>query len=323
MLAGALTVGGFAVPWSANVALEAAVGAPARATRASGTAAGFGSDLSLRAEEALQTSIGLNSGELAESVLLGLVVVLVLGAALRAEARGDLGFARVCLGAAACVYLFGALGGLGFISGLFLAFPIAVAGACYGLQQEGTRVAVAIALAALPIVYLVQYTGGAAPQWGGRYTLASAILLGVAGLVALGGHRPTAARGLVALSLGVTCLGLAWLNVRARGVDEFFDDVIAEAEPVVISRNAFLIREGGAAVVGRRWLSVADEPSFSASVAVAAQVGERRFSVLEWGADAPPASSLPPGVREVRRVRLTFVDVPVGLVTYAFVDQSE
>lgn len=322
-LAGVLTVGGFALPWFANVALEAAVGAPARAARATGTAAGFGSDLSVRAEEALQTSLGLNSGGLAESALLGLVVVLIVLAALRAEGRGDRGFARVCLGGAACVFLFGAAGGLGFISGLFPAFPIAVAGVVCGAQRGSTRPVVAIAVVALPLVYLVQYTGGAAPQWGGRYTLTSAILLGVAGVVSLGDRRPTAARGIIALSLGVTCLGLAWLNVRASGVDEFFDDVVAEAEPVVISRNAFLIREGGAAVVGRRWLSVADEPSFRAAVAVARQVGERRFSVLEWGGDAPPASALPRGLREVARSPLTFVDVPVGLVTYAFADEPE
>ena len=289
--AGLLTIVGFAMPWFGNVALEAAVGAPARAARASDTAAGFGTDLATRAREALQTSIGLTSGDLAESVLLGLVVVVVLIVALRADDRGDRRFAIVAMAAAACVYLFDALGGLGFVSGLFLAFPIAVAGATLGAQRGPSRPVVLIALVALPLVYLVQYTGGAAPQWGGRYTLASAILLGVTGIVALEG-RPGMARGLVALSLGITLLGVGWLGVRSRGVDAFFDDVIASAEPVVISRNAFLIREGGDAVVGRRWLSVADERAFVAAVGVARSAGEERFSVLEWGADAPPATAL-------------------------------
>ncbi|MGQ0430955.1 MAG: hypothetical protein ACT452_00950 [Microthrixaceae bacterium] len=323
MLAGVLTVGGFTVPWFANVALEAAVGAPARAARATGTAAGFGSDLWLRTKEGAHTSIGLNSGPVATSALLGLVVVLVVLVAMRGEGRGDRRFAIVGLAAAGCVYAFDAAGGLGFVPGLLLAFPLAIAGVFARPADPRARLALAIALLALPIVYLVQYTGGAAPQWGGRYTLTSSILLGVVGLVTLGARRPTVARGLVALSVLVTCLGLAFLSVRARGVDEFFDDVVAEAEPVVISRNAFLIREGGAAVVGRRWLSVADEPSFRAAIAVAREVGERRFTVLEWGGEAPPATSLPPGVREVARSPLTFVDVPVGLVTYAFVDEAE
>lgn len=318
LVAGSSTVAGFAIPWFANVALERAVGAPSRGARATGTATGFGSDLGLRVREGLQTSLGINSGGIADSVLLGLVVVLVVLVAFRREAQGDRRFARICLGAAGLVYLAGAIGGLGFVSGLFLAFPIAIAGVVHGIRRERSRVVAVMALVALPVVYLFQYTGGSAPQWGGRYTLASAILLGVVGVVELRERLPTVADGLVVLCVGVTAIGVAWLGVRSRGVDSFFDEVVDRAEPVVISRNAFLLREAGSVSVGRRWLSVADEESFRAAVGVVRRAGERRFSVLEWGADAPPAGALPPGVREVARSRLTFVDVPVGLVTYEF-----
>jgi hypothetical protein len=318
IVTGALTVAGFAGPWLGNVALERAIGAPSRSTRATSTAGRFGSDIGDRVKEGLQTLFGFSSGELVESVLLGMVVVAVILVAFRAEARGDRRFAAVCLVAAGCAYVFGALGGLGFIAGLLLAFPMAVAGLVQAARMAQGRLVAGIAIGALPLVYLVQYLGGAAPQWGGRYTLTSGILLGVVGMVGLSQRFPTVARGLVVLSAGVTALGVAWLGVRSHGVERFFDDVVERAEPVVISRNAFLLREGGAATVGERWLSVRDEETFTEAVDVARAVGEQRFSVLEWGGEAPPPEALPGDTREVDRVKLRFVDVPVGLVTYEF-----
>jgi hypothetical protein len=315
---GLLTVSGFAGPWLANLGLEHVVDGPSRASRATGTAQGFASELGDRVKEGLQTLFGFNSGEFAESILLGMGVVLVILVAFRAEARGDRRFATTCLVAAGCAYLFGALGGLGFIAGLLLAFPMAIAGLVQGVRRPDARLVAGIAVAALPLVYLLQYLGGAAPQWGGRYTLTSSILLGVVGTVELRQRFPVVARGLVVLSAGVTLLGVAWVGVRTHGVERFFDDVVEQSEPVVISRNAFLIREGGAVSVGRHWLSVSDEEGFTRAVGVARTVGEQRFSVLEWGGDAPPEASLPDDVVEVARARLHFVDVPVGLVTYEF-----
>jgi hypothetical protein len=140
----------------------------------------------------------------------------------------------------------------------------------------------------------------------------------VVGFVRVADAFPTVARGLVAASVAVTVFGVSWLGVRSHGVDRFFDDVVEGSEPVLISRNAFLIREGGAVSVDRRWLSVADQRDFTDAIDVARDVGEERFSVLEWGRAAPPASALPRDVREVQRRGLTFVNVPVGLVTYEF-----
>lgn len=315
---GALAVAGFAVPWFANMALEGAVSGQSRAGRTSGTATRVGDDTGDRIREALQTFFGLNAGTFEQSVLLGVVVVGVLLAAFRGESRGDRRFTMACLAGAALAYLAGAAGGLGFVSGLLLAFPIAIAGFVQAPRTSQTRVVAAIAIVALPLVWAFQYVGGGAPQWGGRYTLTSGILLGIVGLVGLGRRFPDTARGLVALSVFVTALGVGWLGVRTHGVDSFFDDVVADAEPVVISRNAFLVREGGDAVVGRRWLSVRNEDTFQEAIAVARSAGESRFSVLEWGSDAPPPDVLPDDVSEVDRWLLSFVDVPVGLVTYEF-----
>jgi hypothetical protein len=318
LLAGTLAVMGFAGPWLLNVALEAQLGGHSRAERATGDVGTFGSKLGQRIEEGSQTLVGLNSGEMAQSVFLGTVIVLVVLYAFRAERRGDRRFAAVCLLAVACAYLVDAAGGLGFISGLFLAFPLAIAAIPRLVATRRHTVVAVIAVASLPLVYLSQSLGGAAPQWGGRYTLTSAILLGVVGLVGLLERRPTVGRGLVVLSLVVTALGVAWLGVRSRGAHEFFDDVVDQAEPVVISRQAFLFREAGPRLLDHQWLSTRDEQAFTEAVDLARSLGEERFSVLEWGAAAPPETSLPDDVREVGRSALTFVDVPVGLVTYEF-----
>ena len=63
------------------------------------------------------------------------------------------------------------LGDLGFVPGLFVAFPVAIAGLRVRCRTSDQRVVIAIALVSLPIVYLFQFLGGAGPQWGGRYTL--------------------------------------------------------------------------------------------------------------------------------------------------------
>lgn len=318
ILTGLAAVAGFAGPWLANVALEQTVGGTSRTDRATDTAREFGAELGDRVKEGLQTLVGLNAGSFGESVILGLVLVAIVGAGFRAERRGDARFATACVVGAACGYLFDALGGLGFISGLLVAFPIAIAGLVRANANPQSRVVAGIAVVSLPLVYLVQYLGGAAPQWGGRYTLTSGILLGVVGLVGLAAQYPTMAKGLVVLSLAVTGLGVTWVSVRSHGVEDFFEDVERASEPVLISRNAFLIREAGAVAVGERWLSVRDEEDFTAAVDVARETGERRFSVLAWGAAAPPDESIPDDVNEVSRDRLEFVNVPVGLVTYEF-----
>lgn len=324
---GVATVVGLAGPWFANVALERAVEGQSRASRATDTASRVtgGSSTSLRLgqriEEGLQTFVGLVSGEPGLSVVLGAVVVLAVVVAVRAERRSDDRFAVVALCAAGAVYVADAIGGLGFIPGLLVAFPIAIAGLFVRWLTTNGRVVVAMALLALPVAYLFMFLGGAGPQWGGRYTLTSAVLLGVAGLGALAGRLPIVRRGLVVLTVAVTALGVTWVGVRSHSVDEFFEDVQATAEPVVIARQAFLLREGGAAVVGERWLSAQNEDEFLIAVDIARDVGEERFSVLEWDGKAPPPAALPDDVREVERVELSFVNTPVGMITYEFVDE--
>ena len=321
---GISAVVGFVVPWVANVVLERALDGPSRGSRATGRAtdasSSIVSELGQRAEEGLQTLVGLTSGTPSVSILLGAAVVAAVAVAWRAERRSDRTFAVVCVVAAIAVYVADAAGGLGFIPGLLVAFPLAIAGLVPDGRSENERVAVLIAVVALPLVYLFQYLNAAGPQWGGRYSLTSGILLGLVGLGSLEGRSPMVARSLVALSVAVTALGIAWVGVRTHRVDRFFDRVERVSEPVLVARQAFVLREGGASVVDRRWLSAADETEFTEAVDIARKVGEERFSVLEWDAEAPPESVLPGDVVEIDRTRLDFLGTPVGLVTYEFVE---
>ena len=316
LVVGATAVAGLGAAYLANSVLEASVGGLSRTSRATSTASAVASTASTRLGEAFQTSIGLVSGDAMLSALLGSGVVLAVLLAVRAERRADRRFAIVCLVAGAAVYVADAVGGLGFVPGLFIAFPLAILALVPFGRSPDARLVTAMALVALPLVYAFQYVGGAGPQWGGRYTLPSAVLLGVVGSVGLRDRLPTVGRGVIALSFGVTALGAGWVAVRSNGVDQFFDRLDRESAPVLVSRQAFLLREGGAEIVGRRWLSVSDEAGFTEAVGIARAVGVDEFSVLEWDGVAPPDTSLPDDVTEVRRTQLDFLGTPVGVVTH-------
>lgn len=245
----------------------------------------------------------------------------VVGLAVRASARGDQRLAVVCLVAVGAAHLAASVNGLGFVPGALVAFPVALVALLVPPSDVPGRLLVAMAVAAMPLVFLVQPIQGAGPQWGGRYLLTSSLVLGVVGLLRLWARAAALRTGVVALSALVTVLGVAWLGVRSHSTEQFFDDVIEQAEPVLIARQAFLLREAGPELMGRRWLTVADEDAFAAAVDVARATGEERFSVIEWEAPAPPEEVLPADVSEVRRSELDFAGTPVGLVTYEFTDR--
>lgn len=323
ILVGAATVVGFSVPWMANVALERSLQGPSRGSRATGRASDVASaqlvdELGQRVREGLQTFTGLVSGDAIASVLLGGAVVAAVVVAWRAERRGDRTFATACVGAAAAVYAADAVGGLGFVPGLLVAFPIAIAALLRRDRTDREKLVVMIALLALPLVYLTMYLDAAGPQWGGRYSLTSAILLGLVGVSSLRSERPFVPRALVGLSVLVTVFGFAWQVQRSHGVDEFFDDIEEASEGVLIARQAFVLREGGAAGVDQQWLSTDSEAEFTRAVDLVREVGADRFTVLEWESEAPPEAVIPEDAVEVERVSTDFVGTPVGLVIYEF-----
>ena len=162
----------------------------------------------------MQTLVGANASGYGTSVIVGAALVGLVLFAMRAERRGDHRLCAFSLGLGGLVYLAGAVGGLGFVPGMLAAFPMAIA-AVLAERRGASGMVLAISVGALPLVYAFQYVGGGAPQWGGRYTLASSILLGTLGITALRGRLVVLLRGLVALSVGVTVLGVLWLGERS------------------------------------------------------------------------------------------------------------
>ena len=86
------------------------------------------------------------------------------------------------------------------------------------------RYPAAVAVAALPIAWLAQYSGGADPQWGARYILTSGALLAIAGCVALRGPPAGdggvwSSRGLVTARRGRMAVG-PFAHGRRRDGDD-------------------------------------------------------------------------------------------------------
>src|SRR5260221_669267 len=77
--------------------------------------------------------------------------------------------------------------------------------------QRRARFRLALGTGTLPVVWFFQYSGGARPQWGGRYVLLSGVLLAIVGVVVLA-RRPAVLGALLALSVAVTGGGAAYLS---------------------------------------------------------------------------------------------------------------
>ncbi len=191
-LRGAVLLGGAAVPLVANDLFERLVlGGTIRASRAAGTAADVGVSASVRVQEALTTFVGVNRFEHTADYVLGALIIGCLALAVWSFRQADdnipvLGSAA--LAGAVFLYLVGFTGGLGFVPGMLIASPFAALGFVFGWRKD-VRLVTIMAVASLPVVWAFQYSGGAGPQWGGRYTLLSGALLLVAATVVLEGHR--------------------------------------------------------------------------------------------------------------------------------------
>jgi hypothetical protein len=315
---GASAGAGFAVVWAANVALERSLSGISRSARASGAAsAATGTDAASqwadRLQEGLVTSLGLK-GATAASWLMGLGLLAVLGFAWRMEQRGDRRLAVGCLGLVGVVYLVAAGSDVGFVPGMIPAFPV-IAGLAIGRWTDQSRLVVAIALSALPVVWAFQYLGAAGPQWGGRYTLPSSVLLGTVAIASLRDRRDVL-KGLGALCACVTIIGLVWVAARTRSVDDLFTDLRAVDADVLIVRDAFLLRESGPVLLDEHWLTAAGEDQFAFATEVAADSGAQTVAVVELGAPAPPDSAIPDRWIEVSRQTVDLAGDPMGLVVY-------
>lgn len=299
VVAGGLAAVGFVTMVVANYALEVAVlGASLRTGRASGTATGGGSDLGLRVREAMATTVGLFPSTETGEMVIGLLAVALLGWAVWRGSResGDQRIARIAAFGAVLLFLLRAVDGLGFIIGFLTTAPFGVVALVLVADRRVLQVgrdAVLMVVVALPLVWMFQFSGGAVPQWGGRYALATGLVLAAVGIGVSGLLDRVVRDVLIGLSIGVAVFGLAWMSLRTHEVARAADEVAAVDGPVV-SSVGFWLRELGAVYrVDAPWLSVADNSAVPEATAVLDDAGERSFTLL-WIASGP--DDLPPEV---------------------------
>jgi hypothetical protein len=312
--------GGFAGLLVANQLLERAiVGTGIRSGRAASTATAAGGGVRSRMEEALTTAIGLNRFEPHTDWVMGaLAVALVAYGAWRltAPGRSERVLGLVAIAVAALLYVVRFADGLGFVPGVLSASPLAAAGLVIGWTVKRWRLAGVMALVAAPVVWVFQYSGGANPQWGGRYLLVTGTVLVVGGAIVLGATSGPARVVLVALAVVVTVAGVAWLSQRSHAVASAMRQMETGPDTVLVSREAHLLREGGAFYrPDQRWLTAESDRELAAAVAVARDVGARRLEVVGVAGRAEPRSF--DGFERAGSRRIEFLPgLDVVLVTY-------
>lgn len=314
---GLAAAAGVAAPLVANTALERAVlGRSLRTGRATGTVLDSGADGASRVIEALVTSLSPTPTLAPAGWLLGLLLfgALAFLAVRAADAPGRDPFPAV--GAALLVVAIHAVvrsDGLGFVPGLVAATPLAAVALALGRRLPHAGPLLAFALVPLPVVWRFQFTGGATPQWAGRYLLATGLLLAVVGICCLPRLATWARVGAVVLSATVTFTGVAWLSERSHDVARAIGVLEERPEDVLVSRVHHLAREGGATYGDRRWLTAITDADVERAAGVVLASGGRSFALVgEAGADpAPPVAGFaakPAGsVRLFSGVRLTVV----------------
>jgi hypothetical protein len=250
------------------------------------------SGLESRGKDALITAVGLN--RLAHPIdwMAGAGIVVCVGVAAWAFVRSDRAHHRIgwiAFAVAAYAYLGWLLQGLGFLPGMLTASPLAVVGLVVAWRHPTARLLALVAVAAMPLVWITQYSGGTAPVWGARYLLCSSTLLAVVGVAALGRMPRHAAIAMVVLAVVVTGSGLAWMVVRTHTFADTLGQVTAGDEPLVVAQAPQLLREaGGYFRPGDRWLTVRDDSEVADAVRIVARSGADRFTLVTVERSAAP-----------------------------------
>lgn len=298
---GAAAAGGLLVPLAANYALEVAtVGEAIRFSRAAGTAsaavagavggpAAVAGAAGTRLEEAMLNAAALMPRLEPLSYILGFGLLGFLAYATwrasRASQGGDMGPAVLAAAGVGAMYLLRFAAGPGFVPGLVAATPLAVVGLVLGWRSVAGRYTLTVALVSLPLVWATQFSGGASPQWAGRYLLVSGLLLGVAGVVALPALPRWARTSGLGLAVAVTAFGVVWTSIRTNNYARAEAALNRRPEPVLVSRIGFLAREGGAFYGERRWLTAPTDEDQRFAVDVVGRAGVTTFGLVEdsWG----------------------------------------
>jgi hypothetical protein len=286
---------GLGVAWAAgigvclavNQALERTlVGGGIRTSRAAGTAGAAGADAGLRAKEALTTAVGTNRFDTPTDWFVGAAIAaLVMFGAWRCTDvdRAARRLGGVALGIAGFLYLMRFADGLGFVPGVLTASPLAAAGLAVGWSARRWRPVGAVALLVVPIVWVFQYSGGANPQWGGRYLLVTSTLLAVGAAVVLAATPGRGRVAVVTLAALVTLAVIGWLSQRSHTVADAMRDLRTGPETVLVSREDHVLREGGAFLTpDQHWLTAESDRELDRAAAIAAASGAAHLEVVQF-----------------------------------------
>jgi hypothetical protein len=315
LVVGALSIG-IVTPLVANQAFErAVVGASIRGARAAGTASGAGNARSLRAREAATTAASTDGDETTTALLLSLTFGALLVLAVR-RSRSDPRVATLAAAGAGVFYVLRLAEGPGFVPGLLAATPVAAVALAWMWQDVRARWLGIMALLALPLVWATQYTGGAAPQWAGRYILTTGALLNVVGFVSLDRLALWARRAAVATAIGVTGFGLVWLSIRSHDVARAGAELVARPEPVLVSQIPHLPREMGAFYGEKRWLVAYEDTALEQATTVVRAAGEASFGYVQLKEAKTPGTVGPFRAVSTADVPL-FSGVGMKVTTYA------
>ncbi len=230
------------------------------------------------------TSVGLNRFRPGLDWTLGAAIAVLIGVAMLCFLARDTERRRwgwYALVGAVVLYVFRFADGLGFLPGVLTASPLAAAGLFAATRRRELRFPLAIALVALPVVWFFQYSGGANPQWGGRYVLLTGTLL-VVGAVAVLGAVPRAARvGLLVLAVAITGCGVAWLSVRSHAIADTMETIDRVHGPVVTTDLPHFLREGGGFYgPSRPWLTAETPAEITPAVRIVDRAGYRGMTVV-------------------------------------------
>ena len=316
---GLALLAGAAVVLVANDAVERIVlGTSLRGARATGTARAAGTSLGDRVHEAGTYVLGTNRLAWAPDLLLGGAIVLLVVTGvwllLRAPERSVVLGVAMLLGAG-MLYLFVFGHGLGFVPGLLLASPFAAVGLVLGWRHD-VRVITVMAVVTLPLVWFFQYSGGAGPQWGARYSLLSGALLLVAATVVLDGRR-AAFVGVLAVAVLITAFGVAWLSVRSTWVASGMEKIVDRHDQAVIAGTQHLLREGGAFYdADAHWLTAAPGDQLDRAVQFLHDAGDTEFAYVVGHGTRVPATLGAFHKVETEQVQFLRSDVTLDVVTY-------
>jgi hypothetical protein len=210
------------------------------------------------------------------------------------------------------------LAGLSFLSGMLVVSPLAVVGLVVAHRRPEFRRPVAIALLTLPLVWLFQFGGGAAPQWGGRYELTSGVLLVVVAAVALERCAWRGAVAMIVAAAAVTGLGLAWLAYRSHDYARAVGVVAARPGPIVATSTSLshFWREGGAFYAPTRpWLTAPTRGDLGKALGVLEGLRAPAFTLVSRTAGEAPPRLGPYRRWSLRRIALV-EDIRIEITQY-------